>query len=594
MKLVTNNIKTIDNSLHVLILIAGTTDPINYDINGKARSYGTTTQEVKSNPESYSNVPINYWDKEFKEQLEALDKKYVNLVLFPFHGWTGDNSAENREIAGQYLINRLCGANGEKPYYEKTWQNKEITFHFLGHSHGGNVINEMTQQISRLGSKWPEKWKIKSLIYLSTPFFKKLHQVKVDESFFHKDAEVFHAHCDFDLTQRMLADFSMEALARVLISNEMEMLGKSIQKLLNYEFPEISYKIEDVDKRWYGVDLELVIPYSEGREFYNKFIELFKDVQNVLNALDKLVIQFSKEIDFELSDKIKKDLGKELLRYKRTIIPANSAKSIKDMIKNISQEIQKNIDSFQSRYNIHEKSKANYIIRNIVEDFKINKLVDLLLVFLNINPTTLESEEEYSIWNILYEILDFNIHTFDNTYIKPDIQFKGTFLETKISDFDATYLDQYNNKKEKVNFYKFISYIENIEEKYEKEANQTNLLDLIFTLIVGQFGKSSYSYNGFNFGTTFQIFAKWWKINRISKLDFKASEFEKRLFQLADIVKNFETIFKARYFGSLSDSKDSNEKIGSIPYFLIESHSTSRRKLHKKIEEFLEKIGAKK
>lgn len=162
--------------LNVLVLIAGTTDPVNATTakSKHANSYENETSQdlATQNHESYTQIPVNYWDKDFKTQMEAFDEEYVNLVLFPFHGWTGDNSKENRETAGKYLVNRFCGANGEKAFYEKTWQNKPIHFHLLGHSHGGNVINEMTKQIEALGSQWPQEWKIKSLIYLSTPFLK--------------------------------------------------------------------------------------------------------------------------------------------------------------------------------------------------------------------------------------------------------------------------------------------------------------------------------------------------------------------------------------------------------------------------------------
>ncbi|WP_044418620.1 hypothetical protein [Halarcobacter anaerophilus] len=186
----TNSLKHPNDVLHVLVLIAGTTDPINATTakSKHANSYENETSQdlAQQNLDSYTNVPLNYWDKEFKEQIESLDNKYINLVLFPFHGWTGDNSKNNREVAGTYLVNRLCGANGEEAYYQETYQNKPIHFHLLGHSHGGNVINEMTKQIDTLGDTWPKKWEIKSLIYLSTPFFKNLHQVKVNESFFMK------------------------------------------------------------------------------------------------------------------------------------------------------------------------------------------------------------------------------------------------------------------------------------------------------------------------------------------------------------------------------------------------------------------------
>ncbi len=169
--------------INVLVLIAGTTDPINATtIKSKhANSYEDKTSQdlALENDETYTQVPVNYWDKDFKKQIEALDKEYVNLVLFPFHGWTGDNSKENREIAGKYLANRLCLPDkyNKKAFYHG-WLNKPVYFHLLGHSHGGNVINEMTKEIEALGSKWPKEWKIKSLTYSFNSFLQKTSSSK--------------------------------------------------------------------------------------------------------------------------------------------------------------------------------------------------------------------------------------------------------------------------------------------------------------------------------------------------------------------------------------------------------------------------------
>lgn len=582
----TNTVRTIDE-LHIIVLVAGTSDPVNSTISTK----DYTTSPGRAN--SYPSKSL-YWDEEFFKKIMVFQnstKENKAMIIFDKHGWSGDNSIKNREIAGAYLVNRLCGAEGLKAYYPK-YINSPVTFHLLGHSHGGNVINEMTKQMDKLGSKWPKKWKVKSLIYLSTPFFNELHQVKVTPKTFHEEAEVLHLHCDFDLTQRMLADFSMEPLAKLLILHDIESISETIKKVQEFKFPEMSTKLEDIDDSWLGIDMELTIPYKEGKEFYSKFITLFKDVENVLISISDFIDALTKEDSFNVSPSIKEDLGENILSYKRSVIYEKTRDKIEDIISKIKKQIKININNFESRKKFHEKNISNYLVKNIFDDFEINELVELLLKFLDIDPISLNSLDENALWNIVYEILDTNIEKYDDTYIKPNKQFEKTFLKNKITPVDVTSRDKYASKVEALNYYKFITYIEEIERRYKSEPNQTNLLDLIFTLI-GQVG-NFHSYKGIGFGSALKGFANAIKVRRWSNLNFKASEFEKRVFQLANMVKNYEIIFKTRDFGGLIDKTDPKKERGSIPYLLIESHSTSRRVLHDEVKDFLKKLGPKK
>jgi len=85
-------------------------------------------------------------------------------------------------------------------------------------------------------------------------------------------------------------------------------------------------------------------------------------------------------------------------------------------------------------------------------------------------------------------------------------------------------------------------------------------------------------------------FAYYIKAKRLRKLNFKAREFENRLFELANLVTKFQEIFKARDFGGIINKTDDNKERGSIPYLLIKSHSISRIVLHKEVREFLRRL----
>ncbi|WP_404319622.1 hypothetical protein [Malaciobacter canalis] len=597
--------------LNVLVLIAGTTDPVNATTEESkyANSYTQETSQdlALQNHESYTQVPVNYWDKEFKEQIEAFDEEYVNLVLFPFHGWTGDNSKENREIAGAYLVNRLCGANGEKAYYEKTWQNKPIYFHLLGHSHGGNVVNEMTKQIDKLGSKWPKDWKIKSLIYLSTPFFKKLHQVKVNENFFHKDAEVLSLYNDFDLTQRMLADFSMETLSDEIEKLDTSNLSKFIDNFkTNIEsFPidilkklKTSTVIKTIMSTAWGITDYNHINYEEGMELYDFTIkQLLPSLKDILSESIKIIDHLSEQKTYEVNHK---DLKKKIDKKEHTIIGASEASNLKSFIQLIDTDINKIIQKLKKviddNKNQSDFSKLQYL--EIVFSDAENQFIQHLIDFLNIPQKTLQGEGN-TVWNTLYKILLHNIAYYDNTYNKPNIQFENSFFKDKITNKNVTSDDIYSSKKEAKNYYKFIAYIEEIEKRYEQSPSQYNLLDLLFTLIANEKKAKDF------LSTLPDI------INKIDIVEYIVTgEADRRLKLLRKLLTNIKTVFDVRNFGELEDSsqkltleqeennKDNNPyndslKRGSLMYFLIESHSTSRRRLHPKVKEFLKRLGAK-
>ncbi|MGR8999860.1 MAG: hypothetical protein ACU88J_12550 [Gammaproteobacteria bacterium] len=591
----TQSVATI-NDLHVIVLVAGTSDPVNTFVSTKKYA-----QSIKR-ANSYPSVSL-YWDDTFFTQilkLQSSTEEYKPMIVFDKHGWSGDNSVNNREIAGAYLVNRLCGAEGLEAYY-KAWKDLPVTFHLLGHSHGGNVINEMTKQMDKLGDAWPKHWKVKSLTYLSTPFFNELHQVKVTEKTFHQDAEVLHLYNKYDLTQRMLADFSMEPLAKVLIGLDTTPLEEALIAIQEFKWPEIQVHLEDTDERWYVVDMEFVIPHETGNKLYASLITMLQNLQKVFDEIYNLVKVLADETEFQVSREILKDLGEDILQYKRVIVPSDIKEEFEKVTKQITTEIQKNITKLEKTNIKYKRSGKNYLVNDLIDDFVINDLVQYLLNFLDIEPQTLKPRTNTNLWHLTYLILKHNIDVYDDTYADPTFQFKSTSLSGKIQGKNITDRDAYDGTDGSANFDAFISYIEKVEKNYKSDPSEKNLLDLLFVLIQ-QLGVI-YNYKGVGFGTGLKAFAYFWKGHRLSRLNFKASNFEKRLFQLADVVKNYEIIFKARDFGGVVDSThkvsqaDKKKGImqrGSILYLLMESHSTSRRVLHDEVRDFLRRLGPQK
>ncbi len=182
---------------HIVVLLAGTVDPVNAT-QKRACSYGNAS----------------YWQEypEFIENLRKLTSSMPNVALFDAHGWSGDNTTSSRKIAGAYLAERLCGGNGETAYYSGYKQHR-VFFHLIGHSHGGNLANELMARAAEL-AEWPASWEFASVCYLSTPFFADQHLLS--EAKLAKTCQFLNVINDYDLTQRFIAAFSLHDLIGII------------------------------------------------------------------------------------------------------------------------------------------------------------------------------------------------------------------------------------------------------------------------------------------------------------------------------------------------------------------------------------------
>ena len=594
--------------LHLFILIAGTSDPINSDNKkeSRAQSYDTKlrldpeakTLKDKLRIEDYKKEAQNYWDVKFFSQMKELTKQYKNFELFPFHGWTGDNSVNNREVAGAYLVNRLCGAEGETAYYGESYQNRPIHFHLIGHSHGGNVMNEMTKQMDKLGSAWPKKWKVKSMTYLSTPFFNDIHQVKVTDKTFHKDAEVLSLYNDYDLTQRVIADFSMHMLEGIdaILEKKKDLQGKSFKEKLK-EVGE-DYKAIPTNKL-----TDLYLTDAEGRFLYEKVVDFLDSLtalitENLYQVLDAL----NQEIEYELADYFKENFPEDTFSTKRKILDDSAYTELKSMFAEIVQDIAVLRATFFDRV---DKPDSSYSRFSFFSDLsKGSALFDTLNRFLDIE-TNLVSHQPLSLWNVLFKVLNHNIEKYDNTYVKPDKQFSGLPI-TNIQVRDRDEYDiktrqaegassftramitsqSYGLQSQKTNdilepkvfserYYKFIEKMQEREKNYNANPSQTNLMDILFSLLAQS--------------PVHTMIDRWAGIGLFGLEILLNDNAEKSLKSLKVTIDKLKKLFDDRYVGELEAFG-----MGSLNYFMIESHSTSRRVLHDDVKDFLTRLGGKK
>lgn len=96
----------------------------------------------------------------FTEALKArLSAHGFDAVILP-HLWSGANSALEREKGADKLADAA-----------KRWGRQYGRLHLIGHSHGGNVVNEAVDHL-RWGRVKPKQERIASVTTVGTPFFK--------------------------------------------------------------------------------------------------------------------------------------------------------------------------------------------------------------------------------------------------------------------------------------------------------------------------------------------------------------------------------------------------------------------------------------
>lgn len=557
---------------NIIVLVAGTVDPICLNTNSIKRA------------DAY-NSSNNYWadNPELINSLKELCDEYEHLALFDAHGWSGDNTKVNREIAGAYLANRLCGSNGETAYYSG-YRDKNVVFHLIGHSHGGNVLNEFTKRAA-LAEEWPDKWKINSVTYLSTPFFK--HQHQVDTSIFSANCKVINVINDFDLTQRVIADFSMHDLvsACALVNEQTPALEAALKELSDTSFKS---SIDKVMSSFAHAHVFTAIFNSasyklsdeDGALVYEQTLKILSQTKTIMTELKNITDKLSTSLYYPADGVVRKDE------------PQSSDYFISDTL---HTEIKQVLDSLNN--DIDEISLA--IGKRLhKKDFSVTPLLGDICPALNriIDFWSIESKEGKGPFaNLVYQVLINQIEVFDNTVTTPKQQLSRLPIPQLIT-LNVKDKDPYFECGNLENFGVFIQQLEQAESLYESNPSQKNLLSILITLISpqtelqtsllkvkqaikqleGVLGKRAFSFKRIlvNLGT----------------LRGDITPIRKVAVRLQTLLKSYDELFSSFDIDLLNaDAKTSpvlaSEKpaVGSLAHFAMVSHSISRQKLHKNV-----------
>lgn len=532
----------------IIILVGGTVDPLNISVDKKSNSYRDSAKAQKLDNN-------HYWefDEHFKKILETeFKEKYYNLHFFKYLGWSGDNSKAVREETGTSLAQRLCGSGGKSPYYPKflTW---DVSFHLIGHSHGGNVIHEFTKQIAK-DEKWPDKWKIKSITYLSTPFFKNIH--KPDTAKFHDDCKIISVYNKYDLTQRVIADFTLYQLSGVVEEFKNQDMANQLDKILEFDHTVLQPLISPprLTRDGWIPKLDWHLSIDEGNRIYRECEKLFKNIKNLLNMGILTIIKLNKiKIQSNKSKTIVSDSLKNILTKKA---------------ENIIKGLDKTIQAFETR-----RKKNVYPRMGVLEDLDIGEYMVILNQLIEINANTLDGP----IPELLYELLNSIMSDFDDTENNCSHLYNDKFKNSIIS-IDVTEVDEYHNKRDS-QFSTFINNLKNSERRFSSNKSHFNLLDLAFNLIAEL---AIVHKNLSKLGTTVNwlgIFLESWdKIDILLGLENTA--FEDELTTFHTTLKNYHKILTDRDAGGIVVQEDTSQpKMGDIDYLSRISHSISRNQL---------------
>jgi hypothetical protein len=194
----------------IVMFVPGTTDPLNI-----------SKEKHQANKKYWRDTMSN-----FRHGVTQLKDQYLDLhIQDEFFSWSGKNNTAERNQAADRLLDLLIRVYPNK--------NKETHLHLIGHSHGGNVINQFTELITT-DKRFPILWEIKSITYLSTPFFEKKHQL--NHAKLHKKCQIINVHNEYDITQQFIADFSLINLEILIIKLDKGDFDKALIRIKQTNF----------------------------------------------------------------------------------------------------------------------------------------------------------------------------------------------------------------------------------------------------------------------------------------------------------------------------------------------------------------------
>lgn len=513
--------------IDIVMFVAGTTDPVNTE--GKKHHANTAywkyiDEKTKKETEQSLN---NLWNNIKKLKFQFLDLH----IEGEFFSWSGDNDTKERTEASERLFDLLLRVYSG-------WKNQEVHLHLIGHSHGGNVINQFTELISskemiakstilkpRKITEFPKLWKVKSITYLSTPFFQKKHQLNHGK--LHKECKIINVHNDYDLTQQLVANFSLNNLEGLLKSFKMERFEKGINIVKD-------------------VDTDAVTKYLKSfiwQDLKNKATLAWQEMSKAFLGFNIITAEFIKYIN---SLKIE---NSNLQKEKDSFV------SLLNNLQQWTNDVHKNYTSISGGYD-----KATW-----VKNMKLTQGLKVLNTLFAIKSAPKDSYLLSLLAGVFGESKGIT-DSIDETLWSPKKQTKGlTIIDVPIYDSDP-----YNSRNKKSEFAAFLKGAQNAVHNRELE-------DMLMRL--------------------FSQFIKPPQLKKIISYVDNAEyvvtgNLDKELKILRGNLEIYDSFVTKYYAGLVIPEDEKNfddilKRPGTLPYLAMASHSLSHTQLWAKAEEGL-------
>lgn len=515
--------KTTSKIRDIVMFVAGTTDPVN-----------TTGEKHQANTKYWQAIDAKLKQKtkesfnNFWHKIQEIKPQFLDLhIEGEFFSWSGDNDTKERNLASERLLDVML-----RTY--RFWRNQEVHLHLIGHSHGGNVINQFSELITSkemIGksailkknnfTEFPASWKVKSITYLSTPFFQKKHQLNHGK--LHKDCKIINVHNEYDLTQQLIADFSLLNMEGLLKSFQIERFENGIAALKN-------------------VKTDVIMQYLKGWYTEKKAVAAWREMSNAFLGINLIVQEFIKYFD---SIKIE---NSTLQKEKQSFIT---------LLKNFLQwtyEVHRNYSgggnhdkvTFFRHLNLTQGATTLNILFNIRTGVKDSYILSLLANIFGENRGITDS--------------------IDATSWTPKKQTKGL----TILDVNITQNDPYNSRSKKSAFDGFL--------KGTQSAVQSNNLEELLMRLFSQFIKPAQLKKITEGLDTAEYIVT-------GNLDAQVKILRGNLERYYTLVNQYHAFLVTPNDEATIEELD--KRPGSIPYLAMASHSLSHTQFWKKVEEGL-------
>lgn len=184
---------------------------------------------------------------------------------------------DGRKEAAKKLYNEKLKSSLSK------WSKYKVRIHLVGIGQGGNVMNELTQLLSKDSQYNSEDWFVKSVFYVSTPVYSDFH--KLDEECLKSQGEVIHFNSSLDLTQRVIAYFSPA-------EDFLKFIENCNSNTLSLAVGKIKLTIVKILSLFLGNTS--IGPGNTGG--LDKFGQIKPEIENLVNQMTGMVKQIASEI----------------------------------------------------------------------------------------------------------------------------------------------------------------------------------------------------------------------------------------------------------------------------------------------------------